>query len=242
MSVRVSRVNRKETPPALPQQAEKKSEKEDIENTCELNIEEIMNYGASEKQEAASKKTESASESEKGEYTSDKHVNLSVGKVLDVAITVIVLILCVLYGNHLISSRKVAEPQAPVETQSAVPEYQFTDEDRTLIFNAVEARLNTSFGADGYQHFQPADMKLEGTHDKCRLACIPVRLTKADNSPTLILDFELTYNAETGQYDAGDYVIVESQTAPPEATEEAAEQSPEAVEETAPEAPAEVEG
>lgn len=27
MSVRVSRVNRKETPPALPQQAEKKSEK-----------------------------------------------------------------------------------------------------------------------------------------------------------------------------------------------------------------------
>lgn len=233
MSTRVSRVNRKETPPALPQQAEKKSEKEDIENTCELNIEEIMNYGASEKQEASEKQTESATD---GEYTSDK-LNISVIKVLDVVITVAVL----LYGNHLISSRKT-EPQAPVETPSAVPEYQFTDEDRTLIFNAVEARLNTSFGADGYQHFQPADMKLEGTHDKCRLACIPVRLTKADNSPTLILDFELTYNAETGQYDAGDYVIVESQTAPPEATEEAVEQSPEAVEETVPEAPAEVEG
>lgn len=235
MSTRVSRVNRKETPPALHQQAEKKSEKEDIENTCELNIEEIMNYGASEKQEVSGKQTESAADDE---YT---HVNLSVIKVLDVVITVAVLILCVLYGNHPISSRKT-ETQAPVETPSAVPEYQFTDEDRALIFNAVEARLNTSFGADGYQHFQPADMKLEGTHDKCRLACIPVRLTKADNSPTLILDFELTFNAETGQYDAGDYVIVESQTAPPEATEEAVEQSPEAVEGTVPEAPAEVEG
>lgn len=119
-------------------------------------------------------------------------------------LSVIVIVSLVLAGYIFL--KPVEEKKESIQASSYATPIVFNDEEKQQMLDSINSYL---YGIYGSEYSIPSIDEFNPTGDK-DLASIDdfrVALTTADNSPTLIARFTLSYNNDTSSYDVVDYLI-----------------------------------